>query len=130
MSNTNTQGLYDVGGATDESVKMQKVAGTLENFPIYGVNDFQQGKPVRGIFLGNETRGKDEKGNPLVVHVFANPSTKAKFGMWERATTSRAFAAIPANTLVDVIYEGQADKHPTDPKKSPPHMFSVLAAMN
>lgn len=121
-------GLYDLASPADASIAMEEVTQQLEQFPIYGVEDFKKGVAVRGKFLGNQTRGADKDGKVRTIHALQNLKSGAKFGIWERPTTSRAFQSLAVGTVVDVIYEGQADKHPTDPKKSAPHMFKILKA--
>lgn len=133
MTQTNTNqpanpSLYERAGGAVDAASMVEVAGTMESFPIYGVQDLVKDQAISGIFLGNQTRGEDDKGVARTVHVLENPKSKEKFGLWERATTARPFSAIAPGTLVSVTYLGQADKHPTDPKKSPPHQFKILAA--
>lgn len=119
--------LYDVAGQADEALDMQEVSGNLERFPIYGVADFQVNKPIRGEYLGDQKRGVDNDGNDRIVHVLKNLKTGEKFGIWQRTGTAGSFANLKIGAIVDVTYLGQADKHPTDPMKSPPHQFKIMA---
>lgn len=116
--------LYATAGTSDKSSERTEIVG-MEQFPVYGTDALEIEKPIRGVYLGSQARGKNREGRPYMIQVFQNPKSGDKFAFWDTAGLASRLLNVAPGTTVDVSYHGK-EQHPTDSEKTL-HQFKVFA---
>lgn len=101
-------------------VETEVVTPMGENFPIYAAHkDLKIGEFAEGVYLGTETRGKDDDGDDRTVHVFQGNGSK--FGLWDRGGLNLLYR-VPTGTFTKVTY---ASFNPENKRPVPQHIFDI-----